>query len=98
MRFNFDLTESNPNSSSRKSLTPKEDIQWVPLQNHPLFASSDEDTAPRSPSNLLAWDCASRFYYWDSNLRCLHRISIRLGDPEPSSVLAASLSKVITLQ
>ncbi|XP_024462224.1 nuclear pore complex protein NUP88 isoform X3 [Populus trichocarpa] len=95
MRFNFDLTESNPNSSSRKSLTPKEDIQWVPLQNHPLFASSDEDTAPRSPSNLLAWDCASRFYYWDSNLRCLHRISIRLGDPEPSSVLAASLSKVL---
>ncbi|KAH8501416.1 hypothetical protein H0E87_016282 [Populus deltoides] len=95
MRFNFDLTESNPNSSSRKSLTPKEDIQWVPLQNHPLFASSDEDTAPRSPSNLLAWDGASRFYYWDSNLRCLHRISIRLGDPEPSTVLAASLSKVL---
>ncbi|KAG6765438.1 hypothetical protein POTOM_029480 [Populus tomentosa] len=95
MRFNFDLTESNPNSSSRKSLTPKEDIQWVPLQNHPLFASSDEDTAPQSPSNLLAWDGASRIYYWDSNLRCLHRISIRLGDPEPSSVLAASLSKVL---
>ncbi|XP_061985964.1 nuclear pore complex protein NUP88-like isoform X1 [Populus nigra] len=95
MRFNFDLTESNPNSSSRKSLTPKEDTQWVPLQNHPLFASSYEDTAPRSPSNLLAWDGASRFYYWDSNLRCLHRISIRLGDPEPSSVLAASLSKVL---
>nr|XP_034923775.1 nuclear pore complex protein NUP88-like isoform X2 [Populus alba] len=95
MRFNFDLTESNPNSSSRKSLTPKEDIQWVPLQNHPLFASSDEDTAPQSPSNLLAWDGASRIYYWDSNLRCLHRISIRLGDPKPSSVLAASLSKVL---
>ncbi|KAG6763764.1 hypothetical protein POTOM_031203 [Populus tomentosa] len=95
MRFNFDLTESNPNSSSRKSPTPKEDIQWVPLQNHPLFASSDEDTAPQSPSNLLAWDGASRIYYWDSKLRCLHRISIRLGDPEPSSVLAASLSKVL---
>ncbi|KAJ6317784.1 hypothetical protein OIU76_013343 [Salix suchowensis] len=55
MRFNFELTESYPDSSSRKSLTPKEDIQWVPLQNHPLFASSGEDTAPRSPSNLLAW-------------------------------------------
>ncbi|KAI5574801.1 hypothetical protein BDE02_10G169100 [Populus trichocarpa] len=100
MRFNFELTEPDPDSSSRKSLTPKEDILWVPLQNHPLFTSSastslEGDAAPQPPSNLLAWDGASRLYYWDSNLRCLHRISIGLGDPDPSSVLAASPSKVL---
>ncbi|CAK7325851.1 unnamed protein product [Dovyalis caffra] len=100
MRFNFELTEPNLDSSPRKSPTPKEDIQWVPLQNHPLFTSSastspEGDGSPQPPSNLLAWDGASRLYYWDSNLRCLHRISIRLGDPEPSSVLAALPSKVL---
>uniref|UniRef100_A0A6M2EPA1 Nucleoporin Nup88 n=1 Tax=Populus davidiana TaxID=266767 RepID=A0A6M2EPA1_9ROSI len=102
MRFNFELTEPDPESSSRKSLTPKEDILWVPLQNHPLFTSStststslEGDAAPQPPSNLLAWDGASRLYYWDSNLRCLHRISIGLGDPDPTSVLAASPSKVL---
>ncbi|KAJ6432524.1 hypothetical protein OIU84_019709 [Salix udensis] len=100
MRFNFELTEQNPDSSSRNSVTPTEDILWVPLQNHPLFTSPtstspEGDATPQSPSNLLAWDGTSRLYYWDSNLRCLHRISIRLGDPEPSKVLAASPSKVL---
>ena len=102
MRFNFESIEPNPDSSSRNSLTPKEDILWVPLQNHPLFTSPtstspEGDAAPQPQSNLLAWDGTSRLYYWDSNLRCLHRISIRLGDPEPSKVLAASPSKVNVL-
>ncbi|KAF2319079.1 hypothetical protein GH714_013137 [Hevea brasiliensis] len=91
MRFNFELTESNMDSSPR-SLTPKEDVQWVPLKSHPLFTSvADGDAAARTPRNLLAWDGYSRLYYWDSSKHCLHRISIRLGEPEPTSVLALLL-------
>ncbi|MBA0841689.1 hypothetical protein Goarm_004173, partial [Gossypium armourianum] len=41
------------------------------------------------------WDGASRLYYWDSSRQCLHRISIRLGEPDPTSVVAASPSKVL---
>ncbi|OMO76032.1 hypothetical protein COLO4_25704 [Corchorus olitorius] len=101
MRFSFDLTESN-GDDSRRSLTPKEQVEWVPLQNHPVFtsaggsgATATASTSSRAPKNLLAWDGASRLYYWDSNKQCLHRISIRLGEPEPTSVVAASPSKVL---
>ncbi|KAJ0044390.1 hypothetical protein Pint_06486 [Pistacia integerrima] len=45
--------------------------------------------------NLVAWDGASRLYYWNSNKGCLHRISIRLGEPDPTSIIAASPSKVL---
>lgn len=43
----------------------------------------------------MAWDGASRLYFWDSVKKCLHRISIRLGEPDPTSVLADSPSKVL---
>ncbi|GMI87256.1 EMBRYO DEFECTIVE 2789, MODIFIER OF SNC1,7 [Hibiscus trionum] len=101
MRFNFDVAESTV-GDSRRSLTPKDELQWVPLQNHPVFTSADggDTTAAASASardvkNLLSWDGASRLYYWDSNTQCLHRISIRLGEPDPTSVVAASPSKVL---
>lgn len=86
---------------SPSSSTPKAELEWFPLQNHPLFSSSAaaptaaSATAGRMPPNLMAWDGASRLYFWDLNKRCLHRISIRLGEPEPSSILAASPSKVL---
>ncbi|XWS07643.1 hypothetical protein CRYUN_Cryun41cG0007100 [Craigia yunnanensis] len=101
MRFNFDLAESTEDDS-RSSLTHKEEVQWVPLQSHPVFTSTDGSGATatasvpsRAVKNLLAWDGASRLYYWDSNKQCLHRISIHLGEPEPTSVVAASPSKVL---
>lgn len=43
----------------------------------------------------MAWDGASRLYFWDSVKKCIHRISIRLGEPDPTSVLADSPSKVL---
>ncbi|KAB2011008.1 hypothetical protein ES319_D10G284500v1 [Gossypium barbadense] len=102
MRFNFDIAESTEDDS-RRSLTPKEDFQWVPLQTHPVFTTTADGggtaaTASASAGgvrNLLAWDGASRLYYWDSNQQCLHRISIRLGEPDPTSVVVASPSKVL---
>ncbi|MBA0725825.1 hypothetical protein Golax_022383, partial [Gossypium laxum] len=102
MSFNFDIAESTEDDS-RRSLTPKEDVQWVPLQTHPVFTTTADGggtaaTASASAGgvrNLLAWDGASRLYYWDSNQQCLHRISIRLGEPDPTSVVAASPSKVL---
>jgi len=101
MRFNFDSLEAD--DGSRRSLTPKEEVQWVPLQNHPVFASAassavgntETEASSRAQSNLLAWDGASKLYYWDPDKQCLHRISIRLGEPESTSVTAASPSKVI---
>ena len=100
MRFNFNLSESTEDNC-RRSLTPKEEVQWVPLQNHPVFTSvygsgaiATASVPDRAVKNLLSWDGASRLYYWDSNKQCLHRISIRLGEPEPTSVVAASPSKV----
>lgn len=103
MRFNFDLQD--PNLTQRRSVTPKEEVEWVPLQNHPIFSSTTTTTtedhastsATSSPRNLVAWDGATRLYFWDSNKRCLHRISIRLGEPQPTSVLASSPSKVLFL-
>ncbi|KAM4093785.1 hypothetical protein ACB094_06G145300 [Castanea mollissima] len=99
MRFNFDLQD--PNLTQRRSVTPKEAVEWVPLQNHPIFSTTTttEDrastSATSSPRNLVAWDGATRLYFWDSNQHCLHRISIRLGEPQPTSVLASSPSKVL---
>lgn len=98
MRFNFDLHDAN--LVQRRSVTPKDEVEWVPLQNHPVFSSSTTEdhvstSATSFPRNLVAWDGASRLYFWDSNKHCLHRISIKLGEPEPTSVLAASPSKVL---
>lgn len=96
MRFNFDLHDTKPDQSP--SSAPKDDVEWIPLRNHPVFSSAtgsaqDSFSSPMT-RNLLAWDGASRLYFWDSDKLCLHRISVRLGDPEPTSVLAASPSKV----
>ncbi|KAL5734347.1 hypothetical protein ACOSP7_032208 [Xanthoceras sorbifolium] len=96
MRLNFEFDESN--SDSRRSVTPKEEVEWLPLQNHPVFSSAadgNESGAGGASRNLVAWDGASRLYYWNSNRRCLHRISIRLGEPDPTTILAASPSKVL---
>ncbi|KAJ0102764.1 hypothetical protein Patl1_06594 [Pistacia atlantica] len=98
MRFNFDFSEAN--TDSRRSLTPKEELEWSPLQSHPVFSAAygDSSTGKESsgtPKNLVAWDGASRLYYWNSNKGCLHRISIRLGEPDPTSIIAASPSKVL---
>ncbi|OVA02682.1 Nucleoporin Nup88 [Macleaya cordata] len=89
---------------------PKEEVEWIPLHRHPLFTtttssrsssssatdSSDHRTSSSSyGGNLLAWDGASRLYFWDPHKQCLHRLSIRLGDPDPTSVFASSSSKVL---
>lgn len=107
MRFSFDIPEPSskealtPVSQSRSpsSATPANDeVEWVPLQNYPIFSNA---TTARSSNdipkkrNLMAWDGASRLYYWDINTQSLHRISLRFGEPEPTSVLAASPSKVM---
>ncbi|KAK9683516.1 hypothetical protein RND81_10G147100 [Saponaria officinalis] len=87
---------------SPSSSTPKDELRWVPLQEHPVFTSTGESSAAVDssarrwfPRNLIAWDEASRIYFWDSELDCLHRISIRLGEPDPTSVVAAFPSKVL---
>ncbi|KAL2598171.1 hypothetical protein GLYMA_11G229000v4 [Glycine max] len=88
-------SEPSPSPSPSRSQTPKEEVEWVPLPKHPLFTAHGGATTAAASRNLLAWDGASRLYFWDSNKRCLHRLSLRLGDPDPSSVLAASPSKVL---
>ncbi|XP_008233748.1 PREDICTED: nuclear pore complex protein NUP88 [Prunus mume] len=98
MRFSVDLQKAEADPG--RSPTPKRDeVEWVPLQNHPVFFPATgpvrDPTAARPLRNLLAWDGASRLYFWDSDKLCLHRISIRLGEPDPTSVLAASPSKVL---
>ncbi|KAL3523967.1 hypothetical protein ACH5RR_016801 [Cinchona calisaya] len=107
MRFNFDLPEPNDSGDSRQSLTPPststpkgEQLQWLPLQNHPLFSSAGGGSPSPSPSsktltNLLAWDADSRLYFWDSQNHCLHRISIQFGEADATYILAASPSKVL---
>ncbi|XP_057429072.1 nuclear pore complex protein NUP88 [Lotus japonicus] len=85
-----------------RSPTPKEEVEWVPLPDHPVFTATSHDASSSSSSataavsrNLLAWDGASRLYFWDTDDNCLHRLTLRLGDPDPTSVLAASPSKVL---
>lgn len=111
MRFSFDSPEPKPDerlalTSTPPSTTPKDEMEWFPLQNHPVFSTTTttassggavQSSTSRTPTNLLAWDGASRLYFWDQDKHCLHRISIRLGEPHPSSVLAASPSKVLSL-
>lgn len=105
MRLNFELPVSK--SEESRSLTPKEEVQWVALKDHPVFCPDASSSFPpvaankngilsRFPRNLIAWDGASRLYFWDSARKCLHRISLRLGEPEPTSVLAAFPSKVLS--
>ncbi|KAL8470404.1 hypothetical protein ACS0TY_033038 [Phlomoides rotata] len=102
MRFNFDLAEPDSRRSPTpppSNSTPKAELQWFPLQNHPLFSSSAATATPATaeimPPNLMAWDADSRLYIWDLKKKCLHRISIRLGETDLTSILAASPSKVL---
>ncbi|GAA0148195.1 transporter [Lithospermum erythrorhizon] len=109
MRFGFgissppDSTTTTANTlqlpASPPPSTPKEELQWVPLQHHPVFSAvhgdNNHSSAAKTAANLLAWDGASRLYVWDSHKRCLHRISIRLGEAESNTILAASPSKVL---
>ncbi|KAM0023565.1 putative nucleoporin NUP88/NUP82 [Helianthus debilis subsp. tardiflorus] len=89
-------SQSQSLSRSPSSATPANDeVEWLPLQNHPIFSTpTAANDAPRN-RNLMAWDGASRLYYWDLNTQSLHRISLRFGEPDPTSVLAASPSKVL---
>ncbi|CAK8566502.1 unnamed protein product [Lathyrus sativus] len=77
--------------------TPKDELEWLPLPKHPLFTTTttSHDATGNVSRNLLAWDGANRLYFWDSHKNYLHRLSLRLGDPDPTSVLAASPSKVL---
>ncbi|OIW14223.1 hypothetical protein TanjilG_21363 [Lupinus angustifolius] len=97
MRISLD--DSNYSDPTHSPLTPNKDqLQWLPLPQHPLFSSSTTlATASSATKNLFAWDAASRLYFWDSINNCLHRLSLRLGDPDPTSVLAASPSKVLQI-
>ncbi|KAK1409351.1 hypothetical protein QVD17_35877 [Tagetes erecta] len=106
MRFNFDIPETNTkealtpqsqHSQSPSSTTPgNDDVEWLLLHNHPVFSTATSSSINvQRKRNLMAWDGASRLYYWDVNTQLLHRISLRFGEPDPSSVLAASPSKVL---
>ncbi|CAL0334886.1 unnamed protein product [Lupinus luteus] len=96
MRISLD--DSNYSDPTHSPLTPNTDqLQWLPLPQHPLFTSTTLPTASSATKNLFAWDGASRLYFWDSVNTCLHRLSLRLGDPDPTSVLAASPSKVLQI-
>ncbi|GAB2299524.1 hypothetical protein Dimus_033590 [Dionaea muscipula] len=103
MRFNFDISETEKPIEPPKSPTPPTQLEWFPLQDHPVFAATPAAqplpggglNGGRMARNLLAWDGASRLYYWDTNEQCLHRISIRLGEPDEHSVIAAYPSKVL---
>ncbi|KAL5710313.1 hypothetical protein ACHQM5_020893 [Ranunculus cassubicifolius] len=95
MKFNFDLNQRESSSSLSQpspSSSNKEEIQWLPLDKHPVFTTTP---LPSSPRNLIAWDGASRLYYWDQHNNSLHRLSLRLGEPQPSSLMAASPSKML---
>ncbi|CAN4124325.1 unnamed protein product [Withania somnifera] len=102
MKYNFNLSEHLDDDGGRQSEPPpsastlKEELEWLPLQNHPVFYAPNMDSSTFAmPKNLLSWDGASRLYFWDSYKSCLHRLSIRLGEPDPTSILAASSSKVL---
>ncbi|KAL8137344.1 hypothetical protein V2J09_003345 [Rumex salicifolius] len=103
MRFNFDLPDANQDKpgrspSSRTPPTPKDEVEWLPLNVHPVFTSSgagELSAREKSVRNLMAWDGASRLYLWDSAKQCVHRIAIRLGEPDEHLVIAAFPSKVL---
>ncbi|KAI3939077.1 hypothetical protein MKX01_001945 [Papaver californicum] len=106
MRFSFEITETGNNKTlipSPPTKTPpssKEQVEWIPLQTHPIFTTTTNTTPSATNgglTNLIAYDKkASRLYLWESHTQSLHHISIRLGDPDdPTSVLASSSSKVL---
>lgn len=100
MRFSYELTETDGRQSVSpppSGSTPKAELQWLPLQSHPIFSTAtiSAASAAKTPTNLMAWDGASRLYVWDSHKKCLHWVSIRLGDPDSDSISACFPSKVL---
>ncbi|KAI4372937.1 hypothetical protein MLD38_011116 [Melastoma candidum] len=103
MRFNFDLGDLvlNDDEGASPPRRRKEEVEWVSLQSHPIFASCPPGVRngggfPPTARNLLSWDHhSSRVYFWDDYERCVHRVSVRFGEPDPSSILAASPSKML---
>ncbi|KAI9073491.1 hypothetical protein K1719_044530 [Acacia pycnantha] len=95
LKLNTEETDSEP----WRPTTPNKEVEWVPLEKHTVFVTAnnsiDGDSGVAFSRNLVAWDGSSRLYFWEPKSNCLHRLSLRLGDPEPTSVLAASPSKVM---
>ncbi|KAI9109483.1 hypothetical protein K1719_019537 [Acacia pycnantha] len=93
------LYTEETNSEPRRSTTAKEEVEWVPLEKHPVFVavnnSIDDNSNVAFSRNLVAWDGSSRLYFWEPNSNCLHYLSLRLGEPEPTSILVASPSKPV---
>ncbi|XP_076911940.1 nuclear pore complex protein NUP88-like [Bidens hawaiensis] len=107
------LTPTPPSQSQSQSQSPSpstpatDDVDWLPLQNHPVFSTSNSSSNNNNNNNnnnnsiiqrkrnLMAWDGASRLYYWNVNTQSLHRLSLRFGEPDPSFILATSPSKVL---
>ncbi|KAF9599136.1 hypothetical protein IFM89_035415 [Coptis chinensis] len=69
--------------------------EWYPLQSHPTILSNKSIDASHS-KNIISWDgSSSRLYLWDQTKHSLHRLTVRLGEPEPTSVIASYPSKVL---
>lgn len=96
----------SPFSSYSPTSKPKTlDLQWVPLQNHPVFNSRRGGSSYATcGGNLAAWDAAaSRLFSWDPHSRHLHRLSLRFssddgdsGEAKDDAILAAVPSEVLT--
>ncbi|XP_071706596.1 nuclear pore complex protein NUP88 [Rutidosis leptorrhynchoides] len=86
------LQLQSPSSAASANI----DVEWHPLQSHPIFSTTVRTSINNTSrkQNLIAWDGSSRLYYWDLNSQTLHRITLRFGEPDPTSILAASPSKV----
>ncbi|XP_065012085.1 nuclear pore complex protein NUP88-like [Musa acuminata AAA Group] len=75
-------------------------LQWVPLDKHPFFSSTQSSgKSPRDSrrnSNLLAWDAASSLLYaWDPVARCVLRLSLRFRDADPHFSPSSSPSSAV---
>ncbi|KAL9254108.1 Nuclear pore complex protein NUP88-like protein [Drosera capensis] len=97
------LTPPTPQTIPTPSLIPPspqtQHLQWLPLQDHPVFSQPSQGGAEsggeRMGRNLMAWDGVSRVYKWDNGEGCLHRVSVRLGEPDERSVIAGVPAKVL---
>lgn len=75
-------------------------LQWVPLDKHPFFSSTQSSgKSPRDSrrsSNLLAWDATSSLLYaWDPVARCVLRLSLRFRDADPHFSPSSSPSSAV---
>ncbi|GAB2216396.1 hypothetical protein Droror1_Dr00024169 [Drosera rotundifolia] len=92
------LTKPTPSSILPPS-PQTQHLQWLPLQDHPVFSQPSQGGAEsggeRMGRNLMAWDGVSRVYKWDDGEGCLHRVSVRLREPDERSVIAGVPAKVL---